>query len=118
MWCASSRPILVNPQELGAANPLGGWGNYPKILVNPKEQRSRMSNPLTAFLTNPGGAFSGVAGPTQSAAQLAASAAASQPSPIPGMSLAAYTLLYGPPPSLPPTPFLNELPALTPAMAS
>ena len=77
-----------------------------------------MGNSLTSFLTQPGGAFSGVAGPTQSAAQIAASPAASMPSPIPGMSLAAYTIIYGPPPTLPPTPFLAELPALTPAMAS
>lgn len=77
-----------------------------------------MSNPLTAFLTNPGGAFSGVAGPTQSFAQIAASPAASEPSPIPGMSLATFTMIYGAPVKPAASPVIALLPELTPAMES
>ena len=77
-----------------------------------------MSNPLTDFLTRAGGAFSGIAGPTQSFAQIAASAAASESSPIPGMSLAVFTMMYGPPNTGTASPIIALLPALTPAMAS
>ena len=77
-----------------------------------------MSNPLTAFLTQAGGAFSGIAGPTQSFAQIAASAAASASSPIPGMSLAVFKMLYGPPNTGTASPIIALLPPLTATMAS
>lgn len=77
-----------------------------------------MSNPITAFLTQAGGAFSGVVGPAVSFAQIAASPAASQPSPIPGMSLAAFTMMYGPPNTGTTSPVIALLPNLTPPMLS